>query len=107
MQNKDTDQLCLFCFKKGAGNSREKVPGFYHQLAPAVPGECGGFVFEPNQRGCNHSFVSAGWGLIVEILPSVQCSPSQCMAFGRDLVEGKSKSPLYPTGGCIIDHRLQ
>ena len=45
----------------------------------------------------------------MEILPSVQCSPSQCMAFGRDLVEGKSKSPLYPTGGwfaggCVVSN---
>ena len=38
----------FFASSKRAGNSREKVPGFYHQLAPAVPGECGGFVFEPN-----------------------------------------------------------
>ena len=54
-------------------------------------------LFLCQNRGEYNQFVfPAEHGLIAEILPSV--CPPQCRAFGRDLLEGKSNSPLIPGG---------
>ena len=66
-------------------------------------GECGhGFCFRAQITGIiTSSFVPAGPGLIVEIFFTI-CSPPHCRAFGRDLLEGKSKSPLFASSGGVL-----
>ena len=77
-----------------------KETGFYHQLVPAMP-----VVFSRQNIGApiiTNSFVTAGRGLIAEIIPSVRLCRAGLPAFGRHLLEEKSV-PAIPRGrGSVV-----